>query len=120
MKTPALRLLTLCLASSLAVSGLAACQKAKPVEKDPRLDEVGHFDVNWPPKATTLEGAVAEVEAKIGPGLKRSGGMVEWTAQLDETHCARIQLKNEDGKLSASKERLLDRHPDFKTCIAGK
>ncbi|GMU61764.1 MAG: hypothetical protein AMXMBFR34_35270 [Myxococcaceae bacterium] len=119
MKTRHSRLLTLCLVSSLALGALAACQKDKPVEKDRRLNEVGRFDLNWPPTATTLEGAVAEVEAKIGPGLKRSGGMVEWTARVDDTHCARIQLKDEGGKLSATSERLLERHPDFAACIAG-
>lgn len=119
MKTTHSRLLTLCFTCALAAGGLAGCQK-KPVEKDRRLNEVGHFKVEWPPMATTLDAAVAEVEARIGPGLKRAGGTVEWTAQVDETHCARIQLKTEGGKLSASKERLLDRHPDFAACIAGK
>jgi hypothetical protein len=120
MKTHLPQLSTLCLAVVLALGGLTACQKAKPIEKDPRLSEVGHFSVNWPLKATTLEAAVAEVEAGIGPGQKRPDGTVEWTAQTDATHCARIQLKNEGGKLEATKEKLLDRHPDFATCIARK
>lgn len=107
-------------AAVFAVASLTACQKARPIEKDPRISEVGHFNVNWPLKATTLESAIAEVEAGIGPGHKRADGMVEWTAQTDATHCARIQLKNEGGQLSATKEKLLERHPDFATCVAGK
>lgn len=120
MKTPASRLLLLCLASSLAVGAFAACQKPEPLAKDPRLGETGQFNINWPLKATTLEGAVAEVEASIGPGKTRAGGLVEWTAQVDATHCARIQLKNDGKELFANKEKLMEAHPDFAACIAAK
>jgi len=116
MKTRA----TAYLASFVALVVLAACDEAKPFKKDPRIDEVGHFAVDWPPKATSLEGAVAEMEASIGPGFKRANGMVEWTAQTDATHCARIQLKNDGANLSANKEKLLPAHPDFQACISGK
>jgi len=120
MKITALCVPTLCLASFLAVAGLAACTDAKPLKKDTRLDETGHFTLNWPLKATSLEGAVAEVETGIGPGLKRADGMIEWTAQVDATHCARIQLKNDGANLSANSERLMQAHPDFDACISGK
>lgn len=118
MKTRSPLVVTCCLALTLALAGLAAC--SKPRAKDPRLDETNHFKLNWPLTATTLDAAVAEVEAKLGPALKRADGTLEWTAQTDETHCARIQLKDEGGKLSASSERLMAAHPDFATCISGK
>ncbi len=118
MKAHALRFVLLSFALVATIAAFSACKKA--IAKDPRLDETGHFNGNWPPKATTLAAAVAEVEANIGPGMKRPSGLVEWTAQVDAEHCGRIRLKDEGGKLVADSERLKEAHPDFAACMSGK
>jgi hypothetical protein len=98
---------------------------AAPAKRDPRLNDLGRLKGNWPPEADNLSAAIAEVEANVGPGTKQPDGSLIWAAMVDAANaaeigegCNRITLKDDGGKLKATKETLKRGHPEFGACAS--
>jgi len=98
---------------------------AAPAKRDARLNDLGRLKGNWPPAADNLSAAIAEVEANLGPGTKQPDGSLVWAAMVDAANaaeigegCNRITLKDDGGKLGATKATLRPGHPDFGACAS--